>query len=110
MKIVALRRLKNAILNLMLAKNRVTLLTFQADLQIVVDNLSHPKSTLRPTMVGLEKNFQNGGSHTAKKSILRLVFANTVFHKRRMLQIFYAEYTEIVLDILSYPESTMGPP
>ena len=33
-----------------------------------------------------------------------------VFHKRAMIQIFYAEYTESVLDILSYRESTMGPP
>ena len=27
-----------------------------------------------------------------------------------MLQLFYAEYTESVLDILSYPESNMEPP
>ena len=41
---------------------------------------------------------------------LILVFANTVFHERAMLQIFYAEYTESVIEILSYPKSTMGPP
>ena len=41
---------------------------------------------------------------------LRLAFTTTVFHKRALLQRFYAEYTESVLDILSYPESNMGPP
>ena len=46
----------------------------------------------------------------AGNAILRLVFANTVFHKTAMLQLFYAEYTESVLDIPSYPESTLGPP
>ena len=46
----------------------------------------------------------------AGNSFLRLVFATIVFHKRVMLQLFYAEYTESVLDILSYPESTMCPP
>ena len=44
-----------------------------------------------------------------KIAILRLVFANTVFHKRVMLQIFYTEYTYGVFDILSYPEFTTGP-
>ena len=39
-----------------------------------------------------------------------LVFANTVFHKRGILQLFYAEFTQSVLDILSYQESAMGSP
>ena len=30
----------------------------------------------------------------------KLAFANTVFHKRAMLLIFYAEYTKSVLEIL----------
>ena len=45
-----------------------------------------------------------------ENAILRLVFVNTAFHKRAMLQIFYAEYAESMLDILSYQESTIGPP
>ena len=32
----------------------------------------------------------------AGKPILRLVFANTVFHRIAKLQLFYAEYTESV--------------
>ena len=31
-----------------------------------------------------------------------------MFHKRAMLQVFYAEYTESVLDTLSCPESNIG--
>ena len=59
-------------------------------------------------MVGVEKIFQNGGSYMAGKRSFEIDFANTVFHKRIMLLIFYVEYTESVLDILSYLESTMG--
>ena len=59
-------------------------------------------------MVRPQKNFQNGGSHMAGKGYL--VFANTVFHERGILQLFYAEFAESVLDILSYPGSAMGPP
>ena len=40
---------------------------------------------------------------------LKLVFVNTVFHKSVILLIFEAEFTESVLDILSYPVSTIGP-
>ena len=36
--------------------------------------------------------------------------ANTDFHKRAILLIFYTEYAESVLDCLSYPEPTIGPP
>ena len=39
---------------------------------------------------------------------LRLVFANTVFHKRAMLVSIYTEYTESLLDILLHLESTLG--
>ena len=39
-----------------------------------------------------------------------LAFANTVFHKRAMLLIFYAEYTESMLEILSHSECITGPP
>ena len=44
-----------------------------------------------------------------KNTILVLVFANIVFYKREMLQIYYAECIESMLDMLSYPESTVGP-
>ena len=40
--------------------------------------------------------------------MFRSGIANTAFHKRAMLLIFYAEYTESLVDILSYPESTMA--
>ena len=42
-------------------------------------------------------------------AILGLVFANTVFYKSTILLIFEAEFTEGVLDKLSYPESIMRP-
>ena len=45
-----------------------------------------------------------------ENTILRLAFANTVFHKKERLQIFYAVYTKSALDILLYPESTISPP
>ena len=38
------------------------------------------------------------------------MFANTAFHKRAILLTFYTEYAESVLDFLSYPEPTIGPP
>ena len=43
-------------------------------------------------------------------AILRLVFAGTVFHKRAILLIINAKYTESWLDFRSYPESTLNPP
>ena len=76
----------------------------------MLDILSYPETTIRYTIYRPAKNFQNGGSRMAGNAILRLVFANTVFHKTAMLQLFYAEYTESVLDTPSYPESTLGPP
>ena len=36
-----------------------------------------------------------------KRLFLRLAFANTVFHKRKMLPIFYAEHPKIVIEFLS---------
>ena len=44
-----------------------------------------------------------------ENAILRLVFANTVFHKRALLVIIHAEYKESLLNILSHLESTLGP-
>ena len=74
----------------------------------MLDIFSYPESTMKPTVAGWEKKFHNGNSHMA--DILALGFTYTVFHKRAILLTFYAEYTESVLDILSYLESTMGPP
>ena len=60
-------------------------------------------------MVGPRKNFQNKGYQKVGNIVLRLVFVNTVFYKRAILLIFYPEFIESVLGILSYPESTKGP-
>ena len=38
-----------------------------------------------------------------------LVFANTVFHRSTILLNFEVEFTESVLNKLSYPESTTRP-
>ena len=61
-------------------------------------------------MVGLEKIFEMEILLWLENVILRRNFANTAIQKRAMLQIFYAEYTENVLNILLYPESSMGRP
>ena len=51
-------------------------------------------------MVRPEKFFNIEVLRRLKNAILRLAFANVVFHKRAMLQIIYAEYAESVFDIL----------
>ena len=43
-------------------------------------------------------------------AILRLAPVITVFHKREMILIFYAEHSESVSAILSYLEPALGPP
>ena len=40
---------------------------------------------------------------------LKLVFASALSHKSAILLISEAEFTESVLNILLYPESTLGP-
>ena len=40
---------------------------------------------------------------------MRLVFADTVSHKREVLVSFELEFTESLLDILSYPKCTTEP-
>ena len=40
---------------------------------------------------------------------MRLVFANTVSHKRSVLLSFELEFRESLLDILSYPKCTIEP-
>ena len=60
-------------------------------------------------MVGAgEKSFQIKALRCLENGILKLVSASTVFHKRAILLIFEAEFTESVLDFLSYPESNLG--
>ena len=44
-----------------------------------------------------------------ENAILGLVFANAVFYRSTILLIFEAEFTESVLDKLSYPESNIKP-
>ena len=41
---------------------------------MLVDILSYPESTIRPTMVVPEKNFQNGGSRIARKRYFEIGF------------------------------------
>ena len=60
--------------------------------------------------MGPEKNFQSRGLRRPENAILRLLFASTVFHKRVILVIIYAEYTESLLGIRSHLESTLDPP
>ena len=76
----------------------------------MLDIISYPESTKSPSWLGSKKNFRNGGSQIAGKCHFEIGFANTAFHKRAKLLIFYAEYTESVFAILSHPESAMGPP
>ena len=40
---------------------------------------------------------------------MRLIFANTISHKRAVLFSFALEFTESLLDILSYPKCMIGP-
>ena len=99
-------RLENAILNLVIANNRAILLIFSAEFtKSMLDTHSLPESTVGSPWLDLEKDFRR-----QENAILRLVFSDTVFHKRTMLLIIYAKYAECLLDILSYPESTMGSP
>ena len=49
------------------------------------------------TMAGVgEKKFQNLALRCLESAILKLDFANTVCHKRAILLIFEAEFTECV--------------
>ena len=55
--------------------SRAMLLIFLAELtESVLDILSYPEFTIRPTMVEPEKNFQNGGSHIAGKRYFGIGF------------------------------------
>ena len=76
----------------------------------MLDILSYPESAIKPAMVGWGENFRIEVLRLPENAILKLVFANKVFRKRAILQIFSTEYTESVLDILLHPESNMGPP
>ena len=72
--------------------------------------LSNLDTTKDPPWLGPEENFHHGGSQKAEKAILRFVFANTILHKRAILLVFYAGFTESVIETLPYLESTMGAP
>ena len=53
---------------MILAHHRASLLIVQIEFtESVLDIFSYPDSSIRPTMVGPEKNFQNVGSHMAGK-------------------------------------------
>ena len=60
--------------------------------------------------MGPRKIFKGEILRRLENAILRLVFANTVFHERAMLLISYAEYAQSLLDIISHQEPNMGPP
>ena len=88
-KIEVLRRLENAILNVILANNRAILLIFYAEFrESVLDIHSYPESTIRPTMVGPEKHFRIGGSHMVENTVLRLAFAIQYFIREQCCKSF----------------------
>ena len=58
-----------------------------------------------PPQKGPEKNFRNRSSQTTEKAISNFILAKN----RAILLTFSAEFTERVLDILSYPESIITP-
>ena len=75
LKIEALRRLENAIVNLVLANSIAILLILKAKFtESLLDILSYSESTIKPTMVGWEKIFQNGGSQMARKCYFDIGF------------------------------------
>ena len=45
----------------------------------------------------------------AGNAIMRLIFANTLSHRRAVLFSFALEFTEFVLEILSYTKCMIGP-
>ena len=94
-----------------ITNNKEILLIFYVEYtESMLDILLHPKCTMVPPWLGPDKIFLYEGSQKAQNAIFRFVFANIMFHKRAMLQVFCTEYKESVLGILSYLESTMGPP
>ena len=66
--------------------NRGILLTFKEEIsESVLDILSYPEFAIRPTMVGQEKNFQNGGSYMAGKSCFEIGFCKNSISKESNL-------------------------
>ena len=57
----------------------------------------------------MRKIFEMKALRWLENAAFRLDFANTAIHKRAMLLIFYTDYTESVLNILTYLECAMGP-
>ena len=63
-----------------------------------------------PPWLCLKKNYQNRVSQS-QNTTLRLILTNTEFCKRTMYATnMLRKIYKRVLDIISYPESTMGPP
>ena len=61
-------------------------------------------------MIGTgENSFNTKALSWLKNGNLKLVFASAASHKSAMFLISEAEFTESVLNILLYPESTLGP-
>ena len=94
-------------------QSRRGLLIFYAECaESVLDipSCRHSFLTMGPPWLGLGKFFKIELLRWLENVILRFDSAISVFYKRVMLLIFYAEYIESVLDFVSYLESTMGPP
>ena len=90
---------------------RAILLSFQAEFtECVLDILHHPESIIMPIMAGPGEKFQNEGSRMAGKWYFETDFLqNKVFHKRAILLSCQAEFSESMLEILSYLECTIKP-
>ena len=61
-------------------------------------------------MVGTRKRtFKMKALRSLESGIFELVFVNTVLYKSDILLIFEVDFTESVLDIILYTETTQGP-
>ena len=105
--------MENATLNLVFTSNRAMILIFKEEFaefaELLLDIPLHPESTKGSPWLGkVIKISKLRFSVGLINAIFRMDFTITVFHKRAMLLIFYSEHTVSVLDILSYPKSTMA--
>ena len=73
----------------------------------MLDILSFPVSIVGFTVVEPAEIFKMKVLRRLTNAILMLVFANIALHERAMLIIFYAVFTENMLNTFSYPESTI---
>ena len=99
----ALKWLKNGILKIAFAsavfRKSAVLLIFEVEFtESALNILLYPESTQGSSMAGPEKHFfKMRMLILLQNAILRLAFANTVFHQRSILLIFEAEFTESVV-------------